>query len=124
MMIIKNRWLPPKGFNAINLFGVIFTRKEKLSKQTLRHEAVHTAQMRELAYILFYVWYLLEFVVRLFQYQNRRDAYRNVSFEREAFMYDTEAGYVIERKRYAFLNFKKKRDGKFNNFSQATMAAD
>ena len=108
MRIVKNKWLPLKGFTAINLFGVVFTRKEQLSTKTIRHEYIHTAQMRELVYVFFYVWYLIEFVIRLIQYRNYKEAYRNISFEREAYKYDEEPGYTMWRKRYAFLNLKKK----------------
>ena len=84
MKVIYNNIIPFRGFTAINLFGVIFARKEcePLSKRTLNHEAIHTAQMRELLYIGFYIWYVLEWLVKLCFYGT--EAYRNISFEREA----------------------------------------
>ena len=105
MKVIKNKLLPFKGFNAINLFGLIFTRQQNLSAQTLRHEAIHTAQMRELAYIFFYVWYLIEYVIRLIRYRNSKEAYRNISFEREAYQYDKTDNYLSKRTWYSFLNY-------------------
>lgn len=55
MKIIYNKLIPFKGFAAINLFGVLFARKEckPLSERTINHEAIHTAQMRELLYVGF-----------------------------------------------------------------------
>ena len=47
------------GFYAINLFGIIFTEQE-LNAAELNHERIHTAQQRELLYIGFYLWYVLE----------------------------------------------------------------
>ena len=40
-------------FYAINLFGMIITY-EKLSKEELNHERIHSAQQKELLYIPFY----------------------------------------------------------------------
>ena len=105
MRVIKNKIIPAKGFNAINLFGVVFTRKENLPEQTLRHEAIHTAQMRELAYIFFYVWYLAEYAIRLIRCRNRKEAYRNISFEREAFTHDKTDNYLSKRTWYSFVNY-------------------
>ena len=52
MKIVYNKWIPFKGFFAINLFGTYFIREEnkhiKVSKKTLNHEAIHTEQMKEL----------------------------------------------------------------------------
>ena len=41
-------------FYAINLFGMIITY-EKLSKEELNHERIHSAQQKELLYIPFYI---------------------------------------------------------------------
>lgn len=103
MKVIYNNIIPFRGFTAINLFGVIFARKERepLSKQTLNHEAIHTAQMRELLYIGFYLWYVVEWLVKLFIYG--KEAYRNVSFEREAYQYAGYEGYLSIRKRYRWI---------------------
>ena len=49
------------GFYAINLFGIIFTVQE-LNAVELNHERIHTAQQRELLYIGFYLWYVLEWL--------------------------------------------------------------
>lgn len=103
MKVIYNNIIPFRGFTAINLFGVIFARKEyePLSKRTLNHEAIHTAQMRELLYIGFYLWYVVEWLVKLFIYG--KEAYRNVSFEREAYQYAGYEGYLSIRKRYRWI---------------------
>jgi len=89
MKIIVNKYLPFKGFIAINLFGVLFVReeyKDELSSRVLNHEAIHTKQMKEMLYVFFYLWYFVEWVAKLFVYG--RDAYRNISFEREANMFE------------------------------------
>ena len=51
MKIIYNKLIPFKGFIAINLFGIIFARKEYkncLYRSVINHENIHTAQMKEM----------------------------------------------------------------------------
>lgn len=105
MKVIYNNIIPFRGFTAINLFGVIFARKEcePLSKRTLNHEAIHTEQMKELLYVGFYIWYVVEWLVKLCIYG--KEAYRNVSFEREAYQYDRYADYVQFRKKYNWIKY-------------------
>lgn len=87
MKIVYNNILPVKGFTAMNLFGIIFARNEykPLTRRIQNHEAIHTVQMKEMLYIFFYFWYLVEWLVKLFRYG--RNAYENISFEREAYTY-------------------------------------
>lgn len=68
MRIIRNSYIPFRGFTAMNLLGVLFVRREaaELTPETLNHEKIHSAQMREMLYIPFYIWYLLEWILRLF----------------------------------------------------------
>lgn len=68
---------------------------------TLNHEAIHTEQMKELLYVGFYLWYVVEWLVKLFIYG--KDAYRNISFEREAYAYEGYEGYLTIRKRYNWI---------------------
>lgn len=58
MKIIYNKLIPFKGFIGINLFGIIFVRKEykkRLYRSVINHENIHTAQMKEMLYIFFYI---------------------------------------------------------------------
>lgn len=106
MKIIKNRLIPFPGFLAINLFGVLFVRKEyshQLSKYAINHEQIHTAQMKELLYIGFYILYFLEWFIKLFKYGFK--AYRNISFEREAFNNEYNLGYLLNRKPYSWTKY-------------------
>ncbi|MDE6237508.1 MAG: hypothetical protein K2M45_06530 [Muribaculaceae bacterium] len=100
MKIIHNRLIPfGKRYYAINLFGIIFA-KGKCSAVTINHEAIHTAQMRELLYIPFYLFYLLEWLIRLVQYRSFYQAYLNISFEREAYAYERDLSYLSSRPRF------------------------
>lgn len=100
MKIIENCLIPFKGFKAINLFGILFTRdKSKLTDVDINHEEIHTAQIKEMLYIVYYIWYIIEWLIKLFKYNN---AYRNISFEREAYTNEKDFNYLSNRKHYAW----------------------
>lgn len=106
MVIIQNKWInkfiPLPGFRCVNLFGVLFVRGDKtLSSVNLNHESIHTAQWKELWYIGFLLWYGIEWLIRL----PKGNAYRNISFEREAYANDDNLNYLQTRKRFAFINY-------------------
>lgn len=93
MKIIENSLIPFKGFLAINIFGVIFIRKGGvLNEVVLNHEQIHTAQMKELGYVGFYILYLIEWIIRLFINKN---AYKSISFEKEAFENERNLDYLV-----------------------------
>ena len=74
MKIIRNNFIPVKGFKAINLFGILFVRGNAvISEKTLRHEHIHTMQMREMLYVPFYLWYGIEYVIRFSVGASRRN---------------------------------------------------
>lgn len=101
MKVIYNPIIPFKRFKAINLFGVLFVRKGSvMSKEDMNHEAIYTAQMKEMMYIFFYWWYLVEWIVRLF---GKGNAYRNISLEREAYSNQNNAAYLMKRKHFAWM---------------------
>ena len=92
MKIIRNNIIPFRGFAAINLFGILFVRKDTvLTPVMMNHEYIHTAQMKEMAHVLFYLWYVVEWLVRLTM---KGHAYRNISFEREAYSNPTIMVYL------------------------------
>ena len=104
MKIIKNNFIPFPGFAAINLFGVLFVRKgTRISLLLLNHESIHTAQMKELWYVGFYLLYLLEWLYRL----PGGRAYYNISFEKEAYLHQGDPGYLGKRKKFAWKNYLK-----------------
>ncbi|WP_163270530.1 hypothetical protein [Dysgonomonas sp. 511] len=109
MKIIYNSYLPGKKYKAINLFGVVFARKDKglLSDTNQNHEAIHTRQGREMLWLIFYLWYIIEWVIRIIQYRDRNKAYYNISFEREAYANDGNLEYLKNRKLFAFVKYLK-----------------
>ncbi|MBQ3960059.1 MAG: hypothetical protein II592_03865 [Muribaculaceae bacterium] len=99
MKIFRSKRIPFKGFAAINLFGFIVVRRGIFASETLiNHERIHTAQMRELGFIFFYLLYGLEWLIRL---PMKGNAYRNITFEQEAYDHQNEPSYLEVRKHYA-----------------------
>lgn len=102
MKIIYNNIIPFKGFRAINLFGIIFAKKgHTLNEISINHEAIHTAQMKELLYIPYYIWYLIEWITLLFK--DYKTAYKNIRFEKEACKNKHNLEYLKTRKHYNYL---------------------
>jgi len=107
MKIIYNRYLPLGSFWAINLFGIVFVRKGygRLDRADMNHEYIHTLQQREMLFLPFYIWYVLEWGVKLIKYRDFYRAYRNISFEREAYACQYDLQYKQHRKFYAWTRY-------------------
>ena len=102
MKIIRNNIIPFSGYKAMNLFGVLFVRgNARIDDITLNHEKIHTAQIKEMLYVFFYIWYAIEWLIRL----PKGNAYRSISFEREAYENDSDINYLKNRKHFAFLKY-------------------
>lgn len=104
MKVIYNNIIPFKGFKCINIFGVLFVRKGCfMSEKDYNHEAIHTAQMKEILYVGFYLWYFVEWLLELFHYGTT--AYHTNTFEREAHSNDHDLTYLNNRTRFAWWKY-------------------
>ena len=107
MKIVRTTILPFRGFTAINLLGVLFVHPGVyLSHELMNHERIHTAQQREMLFVFFYLAYTLEWLARL---PMRGNAYRNISFEREAYANQRNLDYLDSRRPYAWRHYMKQR---------------
>ena len=101
-MVVKlHKKLLGKNFYAINLFGLIIAFDD-LSEEELNHELIHTAQARELFYIPFYIWYILEWGILVIRYKDKTKAYYKIRFEREAYLHQNDLEYLRKRKHYHY----------------------
>jgi len=71
----------------------------------MNHERIHLRQQLELLILPFYVWYFVEYLFRLVQFKDRKMAYRNISFEREAYENEKDLGYLKGRSFWRFLRY-------------------
>lgn len=99
----------PKGI-CLNLFGTFWTRDPSwIDKYVINHERIHTAQMRELLFLPFYIIYVAEWLIRLVQYRKLYAAYMNISFEREAYTNGNNLFYLPKRRRFAWMHYLKRK---------------
>ena len=110
MLIIVSRYLIPKGFNGFAVYPFVFIKfKENKSDLALiNHEKIHLRQQLELLIVPFFIWYGLEFVIRFFQYRNWKIAYKNISFEREAYENEKDLNFLNNRFLLNHIKFIKK----------------
>ncbi len=107
MKIVRTSILPFQGYSAINLLGILFVHPGVyLSNELMNHERIHSAQQREMLFIFFYLFYVAEWLVRLLM---RGNAYRNISFEREAYENQRNLDYLKTRRHYAWRKYLKRR---------------
>ena len=102
MTILVGNWYWASG-QAIYPF--ILVRRKDVSITLLNHEHIHLEQQKELFVIGAYLFYLIEFLVKIVKYANVRVAYNNISFEREAFFNQSNFSYLHTRKKYSFLQY-------------------
>lgn len=110
MKIIYNKYIPFGNYKAINLFGLIFA-KSKLDDESINHEKIHTAQMKEMLYIFFYLWYTIEYlIIFICRFKDsQHNKYRDISLEEEAHNNDKNLDYLNTRKHYTWWKYIKVR---------------
>lgn len=106
-MIFVSKIFVPKGFMGITFYPFIFLKfsKDKDNAVFINHEKIHLRQQIEMLIIPFYVWYGIEYLIRIIQYKNKKRAYRNISFEKEAYQNENNLDYLKKRRFWRFLKY-------------------
>lgn len=128
MKVIKNKFIPVGNFSAMNVLGFLFIKEDtKITKELIRHEAIHSAQQYEIfgvsAIIALTIsclsaqwWYLLLVVampillyvlawlieVALPPYNS---AYKDSPFEREAYLNQNNPEYLANRPLFVWFKY-------------------
>jgi hypothetical protein len=107
MFVIVSRYLIPKGFRGITLFPFIVVSEPDLKQNEvmINHEKIHIRQQVELLILPFFIWYGIEFLLRLVLYKDKNKAYRAISFEREAYSNEKDLNYLKKRSFWSFLKY-------------------
>lgn len=84
-------------------FGIYLSKRHMTNAKTIRHEKIHWKQQMEMLILPFYVWYLVEWLIRLFT--NKGKAYRSISFEQEAYKKESNVNYLSTRKHYTWIKY-------------------
>jgi hypothetical protein len=84
-------------------FGIYLITEELNNVITVNHESIHWKQQMEMLILPFYIWYLIEWFLKLFIHGNQ--AYYTISFEREAYANQDNKDYLKTRKHYSWLKY-------------------
>ncbi|CAH8285342.1 hypothetical protein EV196_10128 [Mariniflexile fucanivorans] len=111
-MILISKYLVPKGYLGLTCYPFVFLKTEdlKLDSVLINHEKIHLRQQIEMLVFPFYIIYGIEFVIRFMQYKNWHTAYKNISFEREAYINEGHLDYLKQRKFWDFLKYLRSND--------------
>lgn len=103
-MLLVFKYLVPKGYTAITIYPFIMLKhkSQKDDMILINHEKIHLRQQLELLVIGFYLWYFIEFLLRLIKFKNCYRAYLNISFEREAYKNENDLNYLKSRSLWSF----------------------
>jgi hypothetical protein len=87
---------------AVYPFILVKTKALQLDEVLIRHETIHLKQAEELLVIPFYLLYLVNYFINLFKYRKHHTAYMQIVFEREAYGYENQTGYLKSRPFWAW----------------------
>lgn len=77
------------GWDGITLYPFIFmtiSKHKAIKSRLLHHEWIHILQVRKHGFFRFYFSYIMQSFVNILKYRNLKEAYRNISFEKEAYL--------------------------------------
>ena len=97
--------MPTLNADGMALFPFILVRQPNPGPTLINHEQIHLRQQAEMGILPFYVWYIIEYGIRRLQHRDHYTAYRNISFEREAFANDTNLTYLKTRPFWSFWRY-------------------
>jgi len=106
-MVLISKFIVPKGYVGITLYPFIFLKYKYLKTDSIliNHERIHLRQQLELLVFMFYIIYCIEFLMRLIKMRNWHKAYRNISFEREAYTNEKNLEYLKSRPFCGFIKY-------------------
>lgn len=127
MKIIRTKLLRIIGKKLITLpWGIYAAPMALVSEEDLAHELTHVAQYREITFtcliltlpvafialwvllipfVVFYLWFGIEWLVHFIRLKDPHLAYRRISFEREAYDNEDDPEYLMRRAVFAFLKY-------------------
>ena len=109
MIIICQSLLKNMKISGITLFPFIFLQKpeDRHNKILINHEKIHIRQQLEMLVIFFYIAYITEYFFWYFTLKNPHQAYRRISFEREAYANEKNLDYLSQRQLWSFRHYLK-----------------
>ena len=96
-----------KFLNKLGMLGItlaplgIYIKEGYFTDRIINHEKIHWRQQMEMFIIPFYLWYFIEWLIRI--PINGKQAYMKMWFEIEAHDNDDDMDYLTTRKPFAWL---------------------
>jgi hypothetical protein len=108
-MIVIFKYIIPNKYCGLSIYPFIFLKhlNLKTDKILINHEKIHLKQQIELLWVFFFIWYAVEYFIRLLQCKNHEKAYKKISFEKEAYTNQSNLDYLKTRKIFSFLSYFK-----------------
>ncbi|MBO7596697.1 MAG: hypothetical protein J6T70_06600 [Bacteroidales bacterium] len=100
-----------KNYTGITLFPFIILKYDKNDKSVqpyevvANHERIHLRQQLETLVVFFYPMYLIFYTINRFKGMKHYEAYRNIPFERESYVYESDLNYLKNRKFWNWRQF-------------------
>lgn len=106
---VYSKHFPFEGYIALTFYPWEFIRKDlkdKYTPTTDRHETIHGHQQVETLWLLFFILYSFEYIIKLFVCGfNHKKAYHSISFEQEAYANEKNENYLNKRHSYAWVKY-------------------
>ena len=99
----------PFKVGGVAIYPCIMLREDYKTKYRhkafiiINHESIHIKQQKELLVVFFALWYGIEYLAKIVQYRDLNEAYKNISFEKEAYANENDLTYLSTRKIFSFL---------------------
>lgn len=97
MILVKNsRVARLLKVHAIVLYPFIFFAEENPGDVLVNHEMIHVAQIRRVGALKFYYQYLKQYCSQRISGKTHQQAYRCISFEKEAYDNQNNLNYITK----------------------------
>ncbi|THD68765.1 hypothetical protein E7Z59_00075 [Robertkochia marina] len=106
-MILIFKYIFPGKYVGLALWPFIVLKSVDLKEDhsLMNHERIHLRQQLEMLILPFYLWYTFEWLVRWIILGNAHRAYRELSFEREAYAHENDPDYLKTRRPWSFFGY-------------------
>ena len=106
-MVIVFKYFFYKNYVGLCIWPFIILKNSDLRQDVvlMSHERIHLKQQQELLVVLFYILYALEWAIRSVIYLDTYKAYKNISFEREAYENEKNLDYYKIRRPFRFIKY-------------------
>lgn len=96
-----------RNYVGLTFWPFIFLKNNALKEDVflVNHERIHLEQQKELLILPFYFLYITEWLLKSVYYFNSYKAYKNISFEREAYYNERNLNYIKNRKVFSFIKY-------------------